>query len=851
MLANPAVIARRSVPANVLSASTAKTSGFHVSIRTGNGIERRSTSFQKRKPKKQRSHVFFRKLGSLAGQVTDYERLLKDLSMRVGTEDLELIQKALNKGQSSDDDLPQSTESSRGRQQIPGEEKASARVGSIESTDRINEDFNKGPNVRATGFYGKSSELTWMQRLRTQMSSSDSNDTDESKEDMVDDAAPQYPRSRHDGKTLTPISATSYHCDDLSVLPQDDVDRFEVPNKAIGDALFQSYLNTVHWSFPIIGKTTFVQQYNVYYRRPESRPNPNWLAILNLIFAIGAKYSHITRAEWRGDSRDHLIYFTRARMLGLSTDAILGHADLQKVQITGLMSFYLMATNQINRSWTMSGIALRHACTLGLNLRNESVDVTETSKEIRCRLWWAVYSIERLLAAMTGRPTSFAEKDCTTPLPFPVEEDFFLGSGTPKPQVLQMMRRWSQQGDSVTTTPSTESSMKTSSLGSLSPATKAPPSQDLTQSFPPCDALAFAYHIRLSQFTNEVLIRLYCADGISEPWAHVQSTIKSLNARLEDWRQKLPPVFDFTRQRQDSQYLSHRGSLGFFYYSTLIIINRPCLCRVDRSIPHESDESRNYNRESAETCVHAACGMLNLLPDEPNAATFYKISPWFCLVHLLMQAATVCMLELSFRADHMHGEIDEVFASATKALQWLQNMAQGDEAARRASIVCNELLRQVVSKVSKTPKEALHFETGGDHDHPIQSIADMQSERSSAIGHRGQGGFEKMSGEVDGIPNQENVTMQPMQNLPTGHPGYQDLQNPQNEPSSQSAYPPRTYNTPVSFEPQLFSSYDQIYPYGQVPPPSATAAFDDPFLTAMDMEGMEFNEGDFPTYTQE
>ena len=152
------------------------------------------------------------------------------------------------------------------------------------------------------------------------------------------------------GSRFAPTSESSYHCDDLTLTPPDHVDPFEVPPQATANMLFQSYMETVHPAFPIIGKNTFIRQYQVFQAsQDQSKINNNWLAILNLIFAIGAKYSHLIQADWSGNKMDHLVYFTRARILGFDSDAILGHPELQKVQIAGLMSFYLMALNQINR----------------------------------------------------------------------------------------------------------------------------------------------------------------------------------------------------------------------------------------------------------------------------------------------------------------------------------------------------------------------------------------------------------------------------------------------------------------------------------------------------------------------
>lgn len=316
-----------------------------------------------------------RQIGSLASKNGIYERLLQDISSRVNEEDRVSIRKALEKvrifrktwpsqvadvlqEQSSDDDEPQSAlspinstmpsiyrESQKG-----GEHLVTARVGSTESLDQISEDFNRSSASRATGFHGKNSELTWVQRLKRQATHG-SVDSDESlQEQAIDDQGSPMAPSHHFGAGLTPISDSSYHCDDLTVLITDDVDPFEMPPPATGATLFHFYMDTVHPSFPIIGKNYFTSQYEAYVsNHNQMKVGHDWLAILNLIFAIGARYSHLIKAEWRSDSRDHLIYFTRARILGFNADSILGHAGLQRVQVAGLTTFYLMAINQINR----------------------------------------------------------------------------------------------------------------------------------------------------------------------------------------------------------------------------------------------------------------------------------------------------------------------------------------------------------------------------------------------------------------------------------------------------------------------------------------------------------------------
>ena len=620
-----------------------------------------------------------------------------------------------------------------------GESQVSAGIGSNGSLDRIKEDFNRTPMTRATGYIGKNSEITWMQRLKEQAKSGSPNPEPRGHETDGVSQAGSTPRAPDGNKYTSPsiegeavaIHEATYHCDDLTLLSPDRVDAYELPPKQAADMLFQNYLETVQTTLPFIGKTTFASQYQTLYVNDNVRPGDNWLAILNLVFAIGAKYSHLIQAEWRGDERDHLVYFTRARVLAMNGDSLFSHADLQQVQVAALMSFYLLATNQINRqvhasssyisisnpplirAWTMSGIAVRYAVTLGLNLENNNTKLNDTSKEIRYRVWWALYSNERTLAVMTGRPVSIIDSDCNTPLPVPVDEDAFPGSGS---GILyanarhQFFRRLSsgepRTTENTASPPSSgySSRIRTSPTSSMSPSSQ-PSNSDWYKNIAPSKSLFFLFHTQLSTFTEDVLVRLYSAGTMSQSWADVKKTIASLDRSLEKWRGKLPSVFDFTKKQRDQQFTRERMSLAFFYYSNKIIINRPCLCRIDRQIPNESSHCKEFNNSTATACVHAAKNMLDLLPDQPNPIGLYKVSPWWSLLHHLMQAATVLLLELSFRVDHMPFEAEEILNSAKKAAQWLHTMAADNVAARRAWNLCSDMLRKLAPKVGRNADE--------------------------------------------------------------------------------------------------------------------------------------------------
>ena len=407
---------------------------------------------------------------------------------------------------------------------------------------------------------------------------------------------------------------------------------------------------------------------------------------------------------------------------------------------------------------------------------------------------------------MTGRPTSFSEADCTAPLPLPLEEEALLGDNALSPQDIALLRRLSnaesRRPDSETSTPSSNgysSDLKMPPNESTSPGLP-PMSQERRRVVTPCNALYFECHTELCICANDVLNRLYRAGTMSKSWADVQVNIAILNSRIDTWRGELPSVFDFTRKPRHQHFARHRMSLGFFHYSILIMINRPCLCRLDRKIPNQSGKANDFNRETAMKCVHAARDMLEMLPQEPNSVGLYTVAPWWSLVHYLMQAATVLMLELSFRSDHMPDKVEDIFDSAKKATDWLRSLSEENEGARRAWSLCDEMLRKVVPKAAGSRAGTSEF--GAASYHPGPAADQMQV--------------------VD--------TVQVTQGPPTMYP------------------PQQGYASSAPFHQPIFSSYDQFLSYGQLPTTSGSGPYGDTYPSLIDMDAIQYDGHDQPGY---
>ncbi|PWZ00824.1 hypothetical protein BCV70DRAFT_223259 [Testicularia cyperi] len=79
------------------------------------------------------------------------------------------------------------------------------------------------------------------------------------------------------------------------------------------------------------------------------------------------------------------------------------------VQIYALQAFYLSDDASTARAWLLSGDAMRMAIDLGLHRRLEHPSCTLSEQELRKRVFWSVYILDRKIGILLGRPPSIED----------------------------------------------------------------------------------------------------------------------------------------------------------------------------------------------------------------------------------------------------------------------------------------------------------------------------------------------------------------------------------------------------------------------------------------------------------
>ena len=145
--------------------------------------------------------------------------------------------------------------------------------------------------------------------------------------------------------------AISYFMDDENLLSidEDSVDPHEVPPLPTALILTEAYFHAIQGSFQFVQRRTFLDEMEIYSNYTES---PSWtqrrfLALANMIWAVGAQWLHKTRLERQGFAEHHLTYYARARGLGLDHRIQFVESDVQKGRCIANLVFYLLNNGSI------------------------------------------------------------------------------------------------------------------------------------------------------------------------------------------------------------------------------------------------------------------------------------------------------------------------------------------------------------------------------------------------------------------------------------------------------------------------------------------------------------------------
>ena len=131
-----------------------------------------------------------------------------------------------------------------------------------------------------------------------------------------------------------------------------------------------------------------------------------------MILAFGQLYSINQWIDFKGPPG--FDYFTAA--LDLLPDAH-EEGSILCVETLAYVGYFMQNMNRRDAAFLYIGMALRMAISLGLHQEVAGTGLDEITKEHRRRVWWSIYSLDRIVSVKSGNPITIQDEDIGIAMP--------------------------------------------------------------------------------------------------------------------------------------------------------------------------------------------------------------------------------------------------------------------------------------------------------------------------------------------------------------------------------------------------------------------------------------------------
>jgi hypothetical protein len=401
------------------------------------------------------------------------------------------------------------------------------------------------------------------------------------------------------------------------------------PSQYESDLLVGLYFDRIHHTFPAIFKPHFMTRYRRMLAGRSSRPtrastsqndsnsndknaeDPEFLLIFFAVCACGRSML----PEGPESGLPGLEYFEKALLLYYASHA---QASVERVQCLALLAMCSAGWNTLTKSWSLAGQSVRDAVDIGLHLSSRRVrhmgignyhgaggtaagsymSSELLRRQMSRRLWWCVYSLDRVVSICLGRPFAVDDRDCACDLPYDLGDE-------------ELQQQCSAQAQALATT-------DPGSMGSM----EAPS----TTSSPITGFIAFARLCRIAGKIQRLgspsaLIRLSAtqkSDVAAKRARSLSRGVATLDRALHEWLDNLPDSIRFSANNESEG--ASPGSnpnlvmcvIIFMMHSSSLLTLYWCLLRNLRAGKDHSDGlAPEAAKDAVLQCISAAQSSIN------------------------------------------------------------------------------------------------------------------------------------------------------------------------------------------------------------------------------------------------
>ncbi|OLN87435.1 Nitrogen assimilation transcription factor nit-4-like protein 9 [Colletotrichum chlorophyti] len=418
------------------------------------------------------------------------------------------------------------------------------------------------------------------------------------------------------------------------------------------------HLLSLHWNRQ---HHSFLLTYRPAFMRDMACNGPYFSKILlNAIYFGASKFS--PRREVRRDPNDVRTagWAFRERVRKLLGDA-LDSSDITTIQALLVMTNSLFALgDERSAAWLYAGLAFRMIIDLGMHVDATGLGITrkfsDEDLEIRRRVFWGAFVVDKIQSLYQGRPASLKESDTLVPIKF---LDTF-----------EEFENWK---------PFAYSTDATSYPGS-----------------PAYSVSTFTHLCRLSVVMSDILSCIYTERAFDKSAAELSTMLESLSSKLTAWKDSLPVHLDFDPKIGSRVPPPHVLSLHVMFHGLTILLHRPFVADG-----HLYNTSRSISVNSFITCASAADSIVNIL------RTYDKV---FSIRHApyLISYATYVAATIHVRIAAKRSTGSEARERLETCLSVFRENQETNWAVRRAKTIVEGLMTRLGVSLTRDAGDARH-----------------------------------------------------------------------------------------------------------------------------------------------
>ncbi|KAF1972047.1 hypothetical protein BU23DRAFT_469545 [Bimuria novae-zelandiae CBS 107.79] len=438
--------------------------------------------------------------------------------------------------------------------------------------------------------------------------------------------------------------------------------QFEQVNARLGKLDFDGiepemglHLLSLHWNRQ---HHSFLITYRPAFMRDMACNGPYFSKLLlNAIYFSAAKFSPRHELRREADNVRTAGWRFRERVRELLGGA-LDRSDITTIQALLIMTNSLFALgDERSAAWLYAGLAFRMIVDLGMHVEAPKLTshrkFSDEDSEIRRRVFWAAFVVDKIQSLYQGRPVTIKESDTLVPIKF-------LDS-------FEEFEPW---------TPLAYSAL---------PSVAYPGSPSYTVS-------TFRYLCKLSVILSDILSTIYTERSFNNTPGELVAKLETIKSRLSKWYNALPEHLHSNVLEPLTTPPPHVLNLHALYHVLVILLHHPFIADG-----HHYHKSRSVSANSLRACATAANSIV-LLVRAYDKAFSVRRAPY------LISYATYMAATIYVRIAAKREPGSDAHKNLGTCLAVFNENQQTNSAVRRANALVQNLMKRLGVRVPSDSK---------------------------------------------------------------------------------------------------------------------------------------------------